>query len=178
MRPIALCFTLLLVSAQPALAVGDDTSEPPAPTETSTDCKDGQVWDEETETCIDAESSNLTDEMRYRAVRELAYAGRYASALIVLDAMPATSDATLTYRGFIARKQGDWPRALDLYQQALDINPGNILARSYLGQGHALRGETPQAQAQLAAIRAYGGAGTWAEAALARALATGTASDY
>jgi hypothetical protein len=45
-------------------------------TQTSEDCKKGEVWDEKTETCLESSSQLLNDDQRYGAVRELAYAGR------------------------------------------------------------------------------------------------------
>ncbi|OYW48869.1 MAG: hypothetical protein B7Z31_14835, partial [Rhodobacterales bacterium 12-65-15] len=59
-----------------AFAAGSDDSEPPKPTETTTECARGEVWDEKTRTCIKAEGAGLTDDQRFGAVRELAYAGR------------------------------------------------------------------------------------------------------
>ena len=178
MRAISAATLALVMLAGAAHAVGSDDTEPPSPTPTSTECPDGQVWDEEAKACLEADAGNLTDEDRYRAVRELAYAGRFDAAGIVLDAMPPQSDAVLTYRGFIARQQGDWLAALDSYTRALEVNPDNILARSYLGQGLALRGETAAAERQLAEIRKRGGAGSWAEAALVSALTTGKSYNY
>lgn len=169
---------VVMMSAGAAFAVGSDDTEPPAPTPTSTDCPEGQVWDEETKACLEADAKGLTDEDRYRALRELAYAGRYDAARIVLEAMPPESDAVWTYRGFIARQEGHWLEALANYRHALGLNPDNILARSYLGQGLALRGETAAAERQLAEIRARGGSGTWAEAALVEALTTGKSYNY
>lgn len=166
------------LTAGVALAAGSDDTAPPAPTPTATDCPDGKVWDEDAKACLDADAAGLTDEERYRAVRELAYAGRYGSAGIVLNAMPPQSDAVLTYRGFILRQEGHWLAALESYNLALDVNPDNILARSYLGQGLALRGETAAAERQLAEIRVRGGAGSWAETALVETLMTGQSSGY
>lgn len=168
----------LVLTAGAALAVGSDDTAPPTPTPTTTECPEGQVWDDETKACLEADASNLTDEDRARAVRELAYTGRYSAATIVLDAMPQQSDTVLTYRGFIARQQGDWWSALDNYNRAIEVNPDNILARSYLGQGLAMRGEIAMAKRQLEEIRRRGGTGSWAEAALIEALTTGTSSNY
>jgi len=170
--------TVTCLVAGAALSASSDDTEPPVPTPTSTVCPDGQVWDDEAKACLKAEAANLTNEDRYLAVRELAYSGRYLSARIVLDTMPQQSDDVLTYRGFIARKEGDWLGALTSYKRALEINPANILARSYLGQGLALRGETEAAERQLAEIRKHGGSGTWAEASLVEALRTGATYNY
>lgn len=178
MRLTALGTAIFFATAQAAGAAGSDSSEPPTPTQTTTVCADGEIWDDEKKACVAADSSGLNDDQRYRGVRELAYQGRYRSALIVAEAMDPASDRALTYKGFIARKTGDWDRALGHYQAALAINPDNILTRSYLGQGYAARGEYPAANLQLAEIRARNGSGTWAEAALVLALSGSEESDY
>lgn len=87
-------------------AVGSDDFDPPKPTETTIQCEEGQIWDGEAKACVDSRESHLTDDGRYRAVRELAYAGQYPRALAVLDAMAPTDDRVLTYRGFVSRQQG------------------------------------------------------------------------
>lgn len=165
-------------SASLAFAAGSDDPIPPTPSPTSTECPRGQVWDEGRRICVGARSSALDDDLRYNAVRELAYAGKLDHASDVLDAMQAGDDRVLTYRGFIARQQGDWAQALAYYQDALRANPDNILARSYMGQGYVLQGEIPAAQVQLQEIRDRGGRGSWAEASLLRALRTGQTSAY
>jgi hypothetical protein len=64
------------------------------------------------------------------------------------------------------------------YQAALTVDPANILARSYMGQGFVTLGQTELAQAELSEIRKLGGGGTWAEHALAQALRSGTTYSY
>lgn len=161
-----------------AFAVGSDDTEPPSPTPTSESCPDGKIWIEKTKKCLDAGSSSLNDEQRYIAVRKLAYAGRLSAAKSIIAHMSPNSDAAWAYRGFIARKEGNWILALENYKKALALNPNNILARSYFGQGLVLRGEIALAEEQLAEIRARGGAGTWAETSLMKALASGGTTDY
>lgn len=178
MRITTKTLALVFLSAQALFAAGSTDIEPPVQTPTTEVCEDGYIWDDETKACIAAEASSLTDEMRYHAVRELAYSERYASALIILEQMPEFSDSALTYRGFVARKTNDWPQAVELYTQALYVNPDNILARSYLGQGHVARGEFEAAKAQLYEIRSRDGAGTWPEVALAKAIQTGLTLNY
>lgn len=162
-----------------ALAAGSDDDDPPAPTQTSTDCKEGQIWDEKTKTCTDAQDSRLDDDTRFRAVRELAWAGQPDRALEVLASMTeGETDRVLTYRAFASRKAGRIEEGLALYDRALAQNPDNILARSYLGQLYVEMAETELASLQLAEIRNRGGAGTWAETALATAIATGRTLNY
>lgn len=169
------------VLACPALvlAAGSDSTTPPPTTPTSTTCADGQIWDETTKACVDARDSLLDNDKRLSAVRELAYAGRTDSALAVLAAVtdPAL-DGAQTYRGFLARQQGDLQGAMQAYQAAVAANPDNILVRSYMGQAFVLMQNAQAAQAQLVEIRMRGGSGTWAEASLAEAIATGRVARY
>ena len=176
---LALCLTTLMLIAPAAQAAGSGESEPPQPTATTTQCKGTQVWDKKTKTCVDAREGRLDNDTLYRAAREIAWAGRPADALAVLDAMTeGDSDRVLTYRGFAHRKAGQWEAGRAFYNAALAKNPDNILARSYLGQGLLERGDFEGAFAQWEEIRARGGTGTWAETALLAALETGTISEY
>jgi hypothetical protein len=172
---------VLILSCLPgaALAVGSDDTAPPTPTETTTECKDGQVWDEKTQACTAPTDARLDNDTRFDAVRELAWAGRPDQALRVLAAMTeGETDRVLTYRAFALRKGGDLEGGLAGYEAALQKNPGNILARSYFGQMLVEMNETDMARDQLVAIRAHGGQGTWAETALSRAIATGLTESY
>ncbi len=156
-----------------------DTTEPPATTETTTECKEGEVFDEEEKKCLKAEDSSLNDDQRFRAVRELAYAGRPEEALLILATMTeGDTDRVLTYKGFANRKAGRLEEGLAFYNQALALNPDNILTRSYMGQMFVEMGEIDAAKLQLDEIRARGGEGTWAEASLASAIATGKTMNY
>lgn len=162
----------------PALAVTDAT-EPPVQTDTTITCTGGQVWDHDEGACVDPEDGALNDDALYDAARELAYHGRAEDALRVLNAMAAQDgDRVLTYRGYLARKAGRFDEGLAFYRAALERNPGNLLARSYMGQGFVEAGMLPAARAELAAIRARGGAGTRAEAALVAAIRSGRGSSY
>lgn len=173
---LAAALTLLPLAA---FAAGSDDTEPPAPTETTTKCEEAMVWDEKQEKCVKPEDSALNNDQRFRAVRELAYAGRPEEALIVLATMTeGDTDRVLTYKGFAHRKAGRADLGMDHYAHALDVNPDNILARSYLGQMLVEMGEIAAARRQLDEIRARGGAGTWAEASLARAVGTGETLNY
>ena len=174
-------FSALLIAALPAVAfaAGSDDSEPPQPTATTTECTNGQVFDDTTKKCIDPTSGSLTDDTRFKAVRELAWAGRYDDAMRVLSAMTeGDSDRVLTYRGFILRKTGHIEQGITAYEAALRLNPGNILTHSYYGQLLVEMNEMGAARSHLAAIRSHGGQGTWAETALARAIDTGLTTTY
>ncbi len=162
-----------------AFAAGDNDSEPPKETKTSTECTGGQVWDEKTKSCTEAKSGALDNDTLYRAVRELAWADRPEDALIVLSAMTeGDTDRVLTYKGFANRKAGRLEEGLAFYDAALKKNPDNLLTRSYQGQAYVLMGEVELAQLQLDEIRARGGAGTWPETALASAISTGQTYSY
>lgn len=175
--PVLCLAALLPVSA--ALAAGSDDSAPPATTKTTTECKDGQVYDDTQQKCVDPQSGALDDDARFRAVRELAHAGRYDAAQLVLAAMTeGATDRVLTYRGFLLRKTGHVEDGIAAYEAALALNPGNILTHSYYGQLLVEMDEIAAAKAHLAAIRRAGGAGSWAETALASAIATGTTYQF
>ncbi|WP_174239125.1 tetratricopeptide repeat protein [Litoreibacter roseus] len=162
-----------------AFAAGSADSTPPKVTKTLTVCEKGQVYDYDTKKCVDAESSLIDDDMRYDAVRELAYGGAYDRAALVLSAMSDPSESrVMTYKGFLARMQGDMDAAMAFYAAALEQDTNNILARSYMGQAFVNTGETALAQAQLTEIRARGGRNTWAEFALNSALKTGKTFAY
>lgn len=196
LRPIALTFALLVPLS--ALAAGGGNESPPKQTETTKECfKEVQwdpeikkfvkfskpvngVWDASIKKCVRPDkTSHLDDDTLYGAVRELAYAGRYDDAVTVLDQMAdQDSDRVLSYRGFTARKQGQLALADVYYQRAIDANPDNILARSYMGQGKVAAGDIVSATLQLREIQNRGGAGSWAETSLRRAIETGTTYSY
>lgn len=170
---------LMSVLPLAALAAGSDDSEPPKPTETTTECAEGTVWDEKTSTCVTPEQTGMNDDQRYMTVRELAHAGRTDDAFRVLATMTeGDSDRVLTYQGFLNRQAGNWEASLAAYEQALGLNPDNILARSYYGQALVLLDEMELASVQLDEIRARDGIGTWAEVALADAIRTGVTTTY
>lgn len=171
---------LILFAAAPsfALAAGGSDYNPPKPTSTTTQCKDGQVYDEELEACVMIEDSSMNMEDAYGAVRELAYAGRYNDAQMILATMDQADDRTQTYWGFTHRKMGNMDLAMAAYYGALATNPDNILVRSYMGQAYVEMGALNLAQAQLTEIKARGGRETWAERSLALAIQSGTSSTY
>lgn len=192
----ALLLTVVLALPTAALAKDDDT--PPTKTQTTQNCFQAKQWDPEIKKWVrfsqpvngvwDAslrkcvrpdKTSHLDSDTLYKAVRELAYAGRYDDAITVMDQMPdQQSDRVLTYRGFTARKLGKLELANMYYQDAIDTNPDNIMARSYMGQGLVESGDKVAAMVQLREIRARGGIGTWSEVSLARALKTGKGYNY
>ena len=154
-----------------AFAAGSETSTP----EPKVTCEDGQVWNEETETCEDPSESSQTDSFLLDSAQRYAYAGHYEDAQIVLSAVKDQTDSrTLTLWGFTHRKMGNVDLGLAFYDQALTKDPNNILARSYLGEAHVNLGDYDAALTQLAEIRARGGAGSRAETLLIKAMQGGT----
>jgi tetratricopeptide (TPR) repeat protein len=87
-------------------------------------------------------------------------------------------DRVLTYKGFVHRNLGDKALAEEYYRAALERNPDNLLARSYMGQGYVTEGRVDEAYAQLLEIRERGGEGSWPEVALRDAIMTGTTTRY
>jgi tetratricopeptide (TPR) repeat protein len=174
MTKIFLTAALTLPFATAVMAAGGGSETAPSKPK----CEEGQVYDKATKTCIDAQKDALDTQGFYENVRELAYAGRYEEAERVLSFMPQDDDRTLTYLGFVNRKQGRTDAAMAHYERALAVNPANVLARSYMGQGFVEAGDLQAAMAQLKEIRAHGGTGTWAEASLRTAIATGKSYDY
>ena len=165
--------SLVFLSAA-AFAVGSDDSEPPKPTETTTECEEGLVWDEKTKACVKPDDQSLNDDQRFDAVRELAYAGRYDEAQVVLAAMTeGETSRVMTYQGFLLRQTGQIEAGIAAYERAIAIDPANVLARSYYGQLLVQLDEIAMATDQLTQIRTHGGAGTWAERALQTAIETG-----
>ncbi|WP_298921385.1 hypothetical protein [uncultured Roseobacter sp.] len=154
---------------------GDNDAPPPKPAVT---CEGAQVYDKKSKKCVNPQESSLQRDQLYLAVRQLAYAGRYHDAQAILDEMPENDPGRLTYMGFTHRKLGNVDLGMVFYQKAIDQDPGNILARSYMGQGLVEAGDAAGAMVQLRAIRAHGGAGTWSETSLRNALETGTTYSY
>jgi len=174
-----LILTAALMFPMAAYAAGSSDSSPPKPTETTKVCKEGKIWDKQTKTCVDARESRIDDDTRYAAVRELAYAGEYDEALYVLATMSDQNESrVLTYYGFAHRKAGRAYTGMQYYRAALKVDPDNILARSYMGQGLVAAGGIDAARVQLAEIQARGGRDSWPEVSLRKAIETGINEDY
>lgn len=164
---LVLAFAAAALAATPALSVGSNEEEaPPRPSETTTVCEEGQVWDADLSVCVPIEEATEDNAALRPIVRELAYADRFADASALLDRMPADDGFVLTYRGFIARQTGDFALAERYYQAAIAADPGNLLARSYYGMGLAQQGDRAGGQSQLDAIVALAGAEVWPARAL------------
>ena len=198
LRALILTTALVLPALAPTASLAKDDDKPPAKTETTQNCFQARqwdpdigkwvrfsqpvngVWDAGIRKCVRPDRTGYLDsDTLYKAVRELAYAGRYQDAIKVLDQMPEQlSDRVLTYRGFTARKLGRAEAATAYYSQAIAINPDNILARSYMGQGFVEAGDKLAALEQLREIQTRGGTGTWSEVSLRTAIQSGTTYNY
>ena len=174
-----LVLALALTLPGVAFAVGFDDPAPPKTTKTTTECTGTQVYDEKSNVCVDAKDSRLNDDTLYNGARELAYAGRFDDAIAVLRSMSNQNDTrVLTYLGFAHRAKGDIDAGLAFYTRALAVNPNNLLARSYMGQGYVVAGLPGLARAQHAEILARGGVGGWPEVSLRLAIETGRTASY
>lgn len=170
---ILLAASLALAFPAAAFANGEESSSPSKPK-----CESGFVYDWSTKKCKSKNGHTLSVDELYQEVRSLSYVGRYTDAQDLLAQMPIEDDRTLTYLGFTNRKMGNKDVAMTYYARALARNPGNILARAYMGQGYVDDGNITAALEQLRAIRSHDGAGTWAEASLRTAIATGKSINY
>lgn len=175
----AFAIAALIIAPHAAGAIGSDDDEPPQPTQTTIECPEGSIYDEEAEACVVIQESLLDDDALYRAARELAYFGRLDDALAVLGQISRPEESRVqTYFAFVNRQLGNDDLARTHYAAALNADPDNLLARAYLGMFHITKGEMAEARQQLQEIQARGGAGSWPHDALSEALSSGTLSDY
>ncbi len=180
MRPsISLAIPFLFALSVSAQAAGSSSDAPPKTTKTTTECTNGQIYDDNAKACVDADQQSLNDDQRYDAVRELAYAGEYDRAQqVIASADEPEGPRFLNYKGFISRKMGNHGDAIVFYSAALEKDPDYHLARSYMGQGLVATGDVEGAKAQLQEIRARGGRETWAYVSLKNAISGGPSSNY
>ncbi|GAA6162635.1 tetratricopeptide repeat protein [Pelagimonas sp. KU-00592-HH] len=169
----------LAIAPFTAWAAGGNDFGVPKPSETTKDCKSGEVWDKDKKRCVKAQNSSLSDDILYGAVREYAYAGQFDTAQTILSVMSDQSDdRVLTYWGFTHRRLGDPELGMAFYEKALAQNPDNLLARSYKGQAHVESGDLYLAWLELDEIRARGGEGTWPAVSLENAIRTGSTYNH
>lgn len=164
---LGLAAATALAFAAPAFAAGGDSSA-------ENPCKEGQVYDEATKSCVD-QKSDLNDTLIYQSARQFAYAGRYGEALDMLSRAKNQNDPRiLNYYGFTNRKLGNVAVAMDYYRRAIAADGNYLLARSYMGQGLVQMGDIEGARAQLVEIRDRGGRDTEAYRMLYEALKSGS----
>lgn len=129
--------------ASPAFSAGGD-SAPSTP-----NCTRGTVWDQSSGRCVE-QSSKLDTDSLYHAGRGLAQAGRYGEAISVLSLAADRDDPrVLNYLGFSHRMQGRVIVGLGYYEEALRIDPDNVLVREYLGEAYLQMGDLAAAEGQL-----------------------------
>lgn len=172
---LAAATSLAFAFAQPVSAAGSDNGGEPTPTETTTKCTNGQVWDKARKECVDPQKSGFNDDEFYKAARELAYAGQYENAIAILKLANNQNDPRiLNYMGFANRKAGRTDVAMTYYRKALAVDANYLLARSYMGQGLVAQGKIEEARAQLIEISDRGGKDTYAYRSLYNALKHGS----
>jgi tetratricopeptide (TPR) repeat protein len=88
-----------------------------------------------------------------QVIQVLSWAGKNAEALRLCDEAetlhPGLSDV-ISYRGRLLEKTGDFDAALSAYRQAVDRDPGDVLARSRLAHAQLSRNMLRDAQVNFA----------------------------
>lgn len=156
-----------------AFAAGSESDEtaPPPKTKTTTQCKDGKVWDKDKKECVKPQKSGFNDDELFQAAREFAYAGQYDNAITVLKLARNQDDPRiLNYLGYSNRKAGRMELGMNYYRKALQRDENYILARSYMGQALLEQGDVQAARVQLVEIRDRGGENSWAYRSLQQSL--------
>jgi len=125
----------------------------------STQCPDGQVWDNGQQKCVQKSSLNDHDRL-YEEGRTLAKAGRYGEAIVLLSSLADSGDPrVLNYLGYSHRMQGRIEVGLGYYEEALRVNPDFTLAREYMGEAYLQKGDLDRARQQLSEIEKRCGTG-------------------
>jgi tetratricopeptide (TPR) repeat protein len=161
----------MLLATPAAFAVGEPKAETAEAAKTSIDCPSGEIW---VDACVVAEAGKYSDDQIATAARDLAYGGRNADSIHVLQMAADQNDPRiLNYMGFNNRKMGRFEVGIGYYREALAKDPDYILARSYMGEGMMLAGDKAGAMEQLREIEARGGKDSEAYQMLAKAIETG-----
>ena len=140
-----ICATLALVAVLgSAMAAGKDIG----PTHQGCDglAKSSPAWRE----CLAAHP--ITDNELFYAGYWLAKTGHYRAALEYLRATKIKDARIETYIGFATRKLGDVTGALKHYTAALEFDPSDTVARSYLGEAYLALKKPDLARAELSQI--------------------------
>lgn len=162
-----------------AFAAGGGSND--APAEPVLHCKKGEapkkvkVGGKWVLKCVPLESGILPDEDLYQYGRQLAKAGEYDKALLVLATIKNQNDPrVLNYTGYSNRKAGRLEIGITYYRKALAIDPNFVLAREYLGEGYVAAGRIDLAQIELNEIKNRAGIRSEEYKDLAEAIATAT----
>jgi tetratricopeptide (TPR) repeat protein len=153
-----------------------------APAKPVLNCKTGEVpkkvkvsgaWVKKWK-CVKLESGILPDEDLYQQGRQLAKAGEYEKALLVLATIKNQNDPrVLNYTGYSNRKAGRLEIGITYYRKALAIDPNFVLAREYLGEGYVAAGRIDLAQIELNEIKNRVGVDSEEYKDLSKAITTG-----
>jgi len=124
--------------------------------------------------CVKLETGILPDEDLYQQGRQLAKAGEYEKALLVLATIKNQNDPrVLNYTGYSNRKAGRLEIGITYYRKALAIDPNFVLAREYLGEGYVAAGRIDLAKLELNEIKNRAGAASEEYLDLSKAITTG-----
>ena len=175
---LSLSAFLVTASYSPAFAVGGGGN---APATAVLKCKKGEVIKKVKKSgvfvkkCVKVKAGILPDEDLYQQGRELAQAGEYDKALLVLAKVKNQNDPrVLNYIGYSNRKAGRLEIGITYYRKALAIDPNFVLAREYLGEGYVSAGRIDLAQIELNEIKARAGANSEEYKDLAKVIETAT----
>ena len=139
--PIRL-LAILMMTALPlaAFAAGSDDTAPPTPTQTSKDCKDGEIWDEKTSLCVAPETTGMNNDQRFLAVRELAYTGRLEDGLAYYAEALAQTPDNIQARSYLGQAYVEMNELVLASAELDQIRPrGGVMGRSVFGQGRGNR---------------------------------------
>ncbi len=141
----------------PAFAMGGGGSDS---NQTAQQCKNGKVWDNNKQKCVDPKKSELDEDTIYQGGRALAMAGRYGEAIEVLSTIADSGDPRVfNYLGYSHRHMGRVLVGLGYYNEALTADPNFTLAREYMGEAYLQINDVASAKAQLGEIASRRGTG-------------------
>ncbi|MEO1207129.1 MAG: tetratricopeptide repeat protein [Pseudomonadota bacterium] len=146
-RNAALILAASVIPAMASPAASAAASKDAAPANAACDGLDQgtSAW----RNCLATQALAGDDHQLFYAGYWLAKNGRYSEALAVLAKVKTADAAVLTYRGFATRKLGKTHAAVELYEQALALEPENAVTRSYMGEAFLTLGRRDAAKAEL-----------------------------
>jgi tetratricopeptide (TPR) repeat protein len=112
-----------------------------------------------------------TQEELFNAAYWMNRTGRHREALGVLRRADTGDPRVLNETGYAVRKLGDPAGALVYYRRALEIDPGYVAARSYMGEALLVQGDVASARAELDDIARRCGTDCTAYVSLSAAMA-------
>lgn len=146
---------LCLALPAPAIALAADSGGSSSVNE----CAKGKAWDSAQQKCVDKTSLNEHD-ATYETGRELAKAGRFGEAIMVLASIADAADPRVfSTLGYSHRMQGRIEVGLGYYEEALRLDPDFAPAREYMGEAYLQKGDVDGARRQLSEIGKRCGSG-------------------